>query len=279
MKTLIRALLLLSMASTAGAADWKLVWSDEFDKPGLPDATRWDYETGFLRNHERQYYTRARRENARVENGVLVIEARKEKYMASSARLGRGEAANKRRADAEYTSASLTTRGKAAWTYGRIEVCAKLPAGRGTWPAIWTLGVNFDKVGWPTCGEVDIMEFVGFEPGIVHANIHTKKYNHAINTGKGDKVTIPEASREFHVFAIEWDAQKIDFFVDARKYFTYHNDGTGFDSWPYDKDQYLILNLAIGGDWGGQKGIDDHIFPQRYEIDYVRVYQKPGTKR
>ena len=119
------------------------------------------------------------------------------------------------------------------------------------------------------------MECVGFDPGVVHANIHTKKYNHAINTGKGDKISIPDASTAFHVYAVEWDAKKMDFFVDSHKYFTFRNEGTGVDAWPYDKDQYLILNLAIGGDWGGQKGIDDKIFPQRYEIDYVRVYQKP----
>jgi beta-glucanase (GH16 family) len=283
MRTLIGALLvLLSAALSANAADWKLVWNDEFDKPGLPDGAKWDYETGFIRNHEKQFYTRARQDNARVENGMLVIEAKREKKLAPGsgppAKLGRDGGASGVPADAEYTSASLTTRGKAAWTYGRIEVRAKLPSGRGTWPAIWTLGTNIDSAGWPACGEIDIMEFVGFEPGVVHANIHTKKYNHVMNTGKGDKLTIPDASQAFHIYSVEWDSQTIEFFVDDRKYFTYRNEGTGPDAWPYDNDQFLILNLAIGGDWGGQKGIDDAIFPLRYEIDYVRVYQKPGTK-
>lgn len=282
MRTLIGVLLVLSVALTADAGEWKLVWSDEFDEPGLPDGAKWDYETGFIRNHEKQLYTRARKENARVENGNLVIEAKRERYIATgsdpAARSRRSETARRRPAEAEYTSASLTTRGKAAWTYGRIEVRAKLPSGRGTWPAIWTLGTNIDKVGWPTCGEIDLMEFVGFEPGVVHANIHTKKYNHVMKTGKGAKVTIPDASQVFHVYAVEWDANAIVFFVDAQKYFTYRNEGTAPDAWPYDSAQFLILNLAIGGDWGGQKGIDDSIFPQRYEIDYVRVYQKPGVK-
>jgi beta-glucanase (GH16 family) len=283
MRTLIGALLvLLSAALSANAADWKLVWNDEFDKPGLPDGAKWDYETGFIRNHEKQFYTRARQDNARVENGMLVIEAKREKKLAPGsgppAKLGRDGGASGVPADAEYTSASLTTRGKAAWTYGRIEVRAKLPSGRGTWPAIWTLGTNIDSAGWPACGEIDIMEFVGFEPGVVHANIHTKKYNHVMKTGKGDKLTIPDASQAFHIYSVEWDSQTIEFFADDRKYFTYRNEGTGPDAWPYDNDQFLILNLAIGGDWGGQKGIDDAIFPQRYEIDYVRVYQKPGTK-
>jgi beta-glucanase (GH16 family) len=278
----LMAVLLLAMAAvTARADEWKLVWSDEFDEPGLPDSAKWDYETGFIRNNEQQFYTRARQENARVEKGMLIIEARKEKWpnpsFVPAARLGRPRRRN--REIAEYTSASLTTHGKAAWTYGRIEVRAQLQSGRGTWPAIWTLGTNIDKVGWPACGEIDIMEFVGFDPGVIHANVHVKKYNHAINTGKGDKITIPDASKAFHVYAMEWDAQHIDFFVDDKKYFTFRNEGTGHDAWPYDKDQYLILNLAIGGSWGGQKGIDDAGFPQRYLIDYVRVYQKPQEKK
>lgn len=122
---------------------------------------------------------------------------------------------------------------------------------------------------------------VGFELGVVHANIHTKKYNHAINTGKGNRVSIADCSKAFHIYAVEWDTQRIDFLVDDRKYFTFRNEGTGSDAWPYDKDQYLILNLAIGGARGGQKGIDNRLFPQRYEIDYVRVYQraKPAKQR
>ena len=282
MKWLIGTLLAISTAMPANADEWKLVWSDEFDTAGLPDAARWTYETGFIRNDEKQFYTRARQENARVENGMLIIEARKEKYKIPSS-LTTAESNNgereRGRVEADYTSASLTTAGKAAWTYGRIEVRAKLPSGRGTWPAIWTLGTNIGQVDWPACGEIDIMEFVGFDPGVVHANIHTRKYNHIKKTGKGDKITIADASEAFHVYAVEWDAQKIDFFVDGRKYFSFRNEGTGPDVWPYDKPQYLILNLAIGGGWGGQKGVDDGIFPQRYSIDYVRVYQKPGASQ
>jgi beta-glucanase (GH16 family) len=278
MKKLFAILIVASVAVTADAEEWKLVWSDEFDEPGLPNAAKWDYETGFIRNDEQQYYTRARTENARVENGLLIIEARKEKYRIPRSDPGARSGARKCQRPApeyaDYTAASLTTRGKAAWTYGRIEVRAKLPAGRGTWPAIWTLGTNIRQAGWPSCGEIDIMEFVGFKPGIIHGNIHTRKYNHVMHTGKGSELAVADASDAFHVYAIEWDAQQIDFFVDDRKYFTFHNEGTGPDVWPYDKDQYLILNLAIGGSWGGQKGIDDRIFPQRYAIDYVRVYQK-----
>jgi beta-glucanase (GH16 family) len=251
------------------AADWKLVWSDEFDKPGLPDPAKWNYEEGFIRNNEAQYYTKARSENARVENGMLVIEARKEQFKNPRFDQAAASGSRQNREFAEYTSASLTTRGKADWTYGRIEVRVKLPPGRGTWPAIWTLGTNSAHVGWPAGGEIDIMEFVGFDPGVIHANIHTKKYNHVKKTGKGSQITIPDAGEAFHVYALEWDADRLDFFVDDKKYFTYENEKSGEDAWPY-----LILNLAIGGAWGGAKGIDETCFPQRYYIDYVRVYQR-----
>lgn len=266
------------VALPALAGDWKLVWSDEFDKPGLPDPAKWKYEEGFVRNNEAQYYTRGRSENARVENGMLVIEARKERFQNPAfdpAAQGKGSRRGNREF-AEYTSASLTTRGKAAWTYGRIEVKAKLPTGRGTWPAIWMLGTNASQAGWPACGEIDIMEFVGFDPGVIHANIHTREFNHVKKTGKGSQISIPDASELFHVYALEWDSKKMDFYVDDKKYFTYANDGTGSGAWPYDKDQFLILNLAIGGAWGGSKGIDETCFPQRYYVDYVRIYQRKG---
>lgn len=271
----LRVLSLCLFTSVAcQASDWKLAWSDEFDKPGLPDPAKWNYEEGFIRNNEAQYYTRERSENARVEKGMLVIEARKEQFKNAAYDPGStNRNARRSKEYAEYTSASLITRGKAAWTYGRIEVKAKLPEGRGTWPAIWTLGTE-RQAGWPACGEIDIMEFVGFEPGIIHANVHTKKYNHMKGNNKGSQITIADASTAFHVYALEWSPQKLDFFVDGKKYFTYDNEGSGADAWPFDKDQYLILNLAIGGAWGGSKGIDPSIFPQRYYIDYVRVYQK-----
>jgi beta-glucanase (GH16 family) len=250
----------------AQAADgWRLVWSDEFDKDGAPDPAKWNYEEGYVRNHERQYYTRDRRENARVEKGFLIIEARKEKFVIT--RGGKQE-------PADYTSASLTTKGRADWTYGRIEVKAQLPAGRGTWPAIWTLGRNIDKVGWPACGEIDIMEFVGHQPGMVFQNVHTKGFNHTRGNGRGAHQPLADASTACHTYSLAWTPQKLDFGLDGKSVFVCANDGTGVDSWPFDAPQYLILNLAIGGAWGGQKGIDDTIFPQRLVIDFVRVYQQ-----
>ena len=261
--------------ASAGAEGWKLVWSDEFDKPGLPDTAKWNYEEGYLRNNERQFYTRARKENARVEDGMLVIEARKEQYkIPPVASRGKGKARSTKGRDiADYTSASLTTQGKTSWTYGRIEVRAKLPTGRGTWPAIWTLGDNIRQVGWPTCGEIDIMENVGFDPDTIHANIHTKSYNHVMGTNKGSRIKIPKPYQDFHVYAIEWRPERLDFFVDKTKYFTFQNEGTGNDTWPFNKPHYLILNAAYGGSWGASKGTDDAILPQKYLIDYVRVYK------
>jgi beta-glucanase (GH16 family) len=232
-----------------------LVWQDEFDGAGLPDAGRWNYEVGLVRNNERQYYTRDRTENARVENGLLVIEARRERFQ-----------------NADYTSASVTSR--ASWTYGRIEVRAKLPKGRGTWPAIWTLGTNIREVGWPECGEIDIMEHVGFDPGRVHANIHTKAYNHVQGTNKGNNVMVSAPDESFHIYSMTWTADQIAVSVDGQQYFTFPKEQGGPAVWPFDRPQYLILNLAIGGNWGGQKGIDDAAFPARYEIDYVRVYRR-----
>lgn len=237
--------------------NWELVWEDNFEVDGLPNPDIWSYEEGYIRNKEAQYYTRARMENARVENGNLLIEARKDNWEGN-----------------EITSASLHTYDKKSILYGKIEVRAKLPTGVGTWPAIWMLGDNKKEVGWPTCGEIDIMENVGFNPDVIHANIHTKAYNHAIGTGKGDKITIEKPYHDFHVYTVEWFEKEMHFSVDGKRYFSYQNDETGNDSWPFDKSHYLIINLAIGGGWGGKQGIAEDLLPQQYLIDYVKVYQQ-----
>ncbi|GAB4018910.1 glycoside hydrolase family 16 protein [Spirosoma koreense] len=238
----------------------KLVWSDEFDNAGLPDSTKWAYEVGGngWGNNELEYYTARRPENARIENGKLIIEARKETYQGN-----------------RYTSARLFTRGKADWTYGRIEARAKLPKGVGTWPAIWMLGKNIPTAGWPLCGEIDIMEHVGFDEGVIHGTVHTEAYNHAKKTEKGKAVTIKNVTADFHRYAIEWTADRIDFFVDDQQYYSVQKTVLGDTKaqWPFDQPFYLILNLAVGGNWGGQKGVDETIWPQRMEVDYVRVYR------
>jgi beta-glucanase (GH16 family) len=274
---LLLTILLLASVSLHAAAPWELVWADEFNTNGLPDPGHWKYETGFIRNNEAQYYTAGRAQNARVENGKLIIEARKEHFSNPDYRPGSRRGRN--RPFAEYTSASLTTRGTRSWKYGRVEVRAKLPKGRGVWPAIWLLGDNESRVGWPKCGEIDLMEYVGFDPETVHANIHTGKYNHVRGTGKGDQCRVEKPYDSFHNYIMEWRPDRLDFFVDDHKYFTYPKaPDAGKDAWPYDQPFFLIINLAIGGEWGAQKGVDDSIFPARYEIDYVRVYQEKSDK-
>lgn len=235
---------------------WKLVWSDEFDKPGAPDPATWTAEEGYLRNGEKQYYTKGRPENARVEDGKLVIEARKDNWN-----------------DKPITSASLITQGKRPFLYGRIVVRAKIPTGRGTWPAIWTLGENIEKAGWPACGEIDIMENVGFNPLKIHGNIHCAAYNHTKHNGKGGSVMAVAPWEQFHEYAIEWYEDRMEFFFDDTRYFVYRKESDDPKVWPFAQPQYVILNLAIGGAWGGAKGIDDSIFPARFEVDYVRYYQ------
>jgi len=237
---------------------WKLVWSDEFNYTGLPDSNRWNYDVGGdgWGNQELEFYTGKRLENARVENGSLIIEARKEKWQNSN-----------------YTSARLISKGKGDWKYGRIEVRAKLPKGLGTWPAIWMLA-STTPLKWPDDGEIDIMEHVGFDPGVIHASIHCKKYNHIIHTQKTAVTQASDCMDAFHVYAVEWSKDSINIFIDNKKYFKMANEHSDYAAWPFDQPMHLLLNVAIGGGWGGQKGIDDSIFPQKMLIDYVRVYQK-----
>jgi beta-glucanase (GH16 family) len=244
------------LAPTPGQTGWSLVFADEFDSGGGPDSSKWGYESGYIRNNEKQYYT-SRAENVRAEGGNLLIEGRKEAYQGFG-----------------YTSASINTRGRFEFLYGRVEVRAKLPAGVGAWPAVWMLGANIAQAGWPACGEIDIMENVGFDPLRIHGSVHTAAYNHTIGTQKTESVTIANPADDFHVYAMEWFFDHIDVFVDGQKYFTFRNEGTGARVWPFDKPQYLLVNLAIGGSWGGQKGIDDSRLPYRYLVDYVRIYQQ-----
>lgn len=235
--------------------DYQLVWQDEFDYSGKPDPAKWAYELGLIRNQEAQYYTDSQK-NAKVENGFLILEARKEQI-----------------ADASYTSASITTRDIAEWTYGKIEVSAKLPKGRGMWPAIWMLGKNIDQVGWPQSGEIDIMEHVGFETDTIYGTVHTEAYNHVKGTEKGGSVLIADPYSEFHIYSVEWTPEKIDFLLDGEVYQNFKNEHKTTDEWPFDQPFFLKLNIAVGGTWGGQQGIDDSIFPQQMVVDYARVYQ------
>lgn len=237
-----------------------LVWSDEFDIAGLPDASKWSYDTdgnaSGWGNNEKQYYTSGRLQNSEVKGGLLYINAIKEDYQGF-----------------KYTSARLVTRQKGDWLYGRIEVKAKLPDGRGMWPAIWMLPTDWAYGGWPKSGEIDIMENVGYDPYVIVASAHTESYNHVIGTQKNNKMTVADCYSSFHVYAVEWEAAEYRVYVDNTLYFTFKNEGTGPKVWPFDKRFHLLLNVAVGGNWGGAQGIDDTIFPRTMIVDYVRVYQ------
>ncbi len=236
---------------------YKLIWSDEFDYEGVPNPNKWSYDIGGygFGNNERQYYTNNIK-NAEVKDGKLFITALKEKYE-----------------DNNYTSAKLITYGKATWKYGRIEVSAKLPKGKGSWPAIWMLSDDSKEgVKWPLCGEIDIMEHIGHNEDMIHFSLHSKLQNHIINTQRTYFQKFDNVCSKFYEYAIEWDEDHIEFFVDNVSMACFKKDSNEIESWPFDKNYYLILNIAVGGNWGG--AIDESSLPYVMEVDYVRVYQK-----
>ncbi|HOG04696.1 MAG TPA: glycoside hydrolase family 16 protein [Paludibacter sp.] len=246
--------------------EYQLVWSEEFNegrdangKCALP-GDKWMFEVGGhgWGNEEEQYYVDrvlGTDTVAKIKDGVLIISAIK----LNTPYEGR-----------KYISARMNT--KEYWTYGRFEMRAKLPSGRGTWPAFWMLPRNMQSV---RDGEIDIMEYVGAEPGLVHFSAHTGAYTPAVGTGKNARIMVPDCETEFHVYAVEWTEDYIAGFVDEERYFTFMNDHQGIkDTWPFNVPFNLKLNIAVGGSWGGYDGIDDTIFPATYEIDYVRVYQR-----
>lgn len=232
-----------------------LIWHDEFQKNGLPDPAKWGNEVGKIRNNELQYYTKARLANEFVSDGHLTIEAIHEPFKG-----------------AEYTSASLTTHKKFSFEYGRLEVRAKLPAGSGTWPAVWMMGEDRDQVGWPRCGEIDVMEHVAFQPEKIFGTVHMPKPDGTPHYSQGGNAICPTCSSAFHVYRLDWSPKALEFYVDDHLYFTYPYQGPA--KWVFDRPMYLILNLAVGGTWGGSHGVDSTVFPQKYEISYVRVWQK-----
>ncbi len=246
---------------------WKLVWADEFDYTGPPEPTKWGYEEGYVRNKEPQYYTRARKENAWVEGGVLTLTARKEKFPIPPP--GRNYDGG---TDAEYTSASLITSGKASWTYGRFEIRAKLPKGHGAWPAFWTVGTTGP---WPAAGEIDIMEYWASQPNTVTTNIHFALRGK--HTGDGGAVDVEDPWNDFHVYAMDWNSERMEFFCDGVKYYAFDlskADENGNN--PFRKPHSLLLNLALVG---GKGAIDDGSLPQKFVVDYVRLYQRVEAEK
>ncbi len=243
---------------------WKVVWSDEFEESGSPDTSKWTYDIGNWGwgNNELQYYTEGRSENARIENGNLVIESHKNDLQE------------------KWTSARLTTRGKTSFIYGKIEIRAKVPVEKGNWTAGWTLGDAYvDELSWPYCGEIDIMECVGYEiddstgNGLHHASVHCGAYYFKLNNQPTAITEVKNMGEEFHLYAIEWTPDYIKAYVDDLHYFTYEDTSDSL-TWPYNEPQNLILNLAMGGGWGGARGMDESVTSQKIVIDYIRVYER-----
>ncbi len=242
---------------------WNIVWQDEFDQDSL-DLTKWSHETGGhgWGNNELQYYTDSD-SNSYVENGNLVLKAEVVPQGIGSSRGLR-----------YYSSARLRTYGKGDWKYGRIEVKAKVASGQGIWPAIWMLPTDWLFGGWPSSGEIDIMEHVGYDLGVVHGSVHTEAYNHKINTQRSSAKKITNVDTEFHVYSIIWDKDMISFFIDDVQYFLFENDQQGnYKTWPFDQRFHLLINIAVGGDWPGNPNNSTN-FPRTMLIDYVRVYEK-----
>jgi beta-glucanase (GH16 family) len=244
----------------------RLIWRDEFGGSRL-DQSKWAYDTARNKegwyNGELQYYSAGRPQNIRVAGGRLVIIARRERLDP------------RRYPDwgrQNYTSAKIVSRGKAAWTYGFYEIRAKLPCTRGTWPAIWMLPTKMVK--WPDDGEIDIMEQVGAEPNLIYASLHTGLFNHVQKTQRNAQKLLPTSCSAFHTYQLDWRPDSITIGFDERAFMRVRNNQPGGKgAWPFNTPYYLILNLAMGGDWAAAKGMDDTALPQRMEVDFVRVWK------
>lgn len=239
----------------------KLVWEDDFTDPVLNEE-KWTAMIGDgcpdfcgFGNNELQYYS-DREKNLRIKDGKLIIQAVKD-TLGNSA----------------YSSAKIVTKGKGDWRYGKILVRAKVPYGRGTWPAIWMLPTMEGDRKWPLDGEIDIMEHVGYNQGVIYGTIHSKKYNHLIGTQKVDSIALPDAHETFHDYSLEWTETSMTWSIDSQPYYTIQKGEEGYEGWPFDQPFHLILNLAVGGNWGGKYGVEDSIWPQTLEIDFVKIYQ------
>lgn len=251
----------------------ELVHADEFNYTGLPDPDKWGYDVagpGWV-NNEEQNYVGYRQENSRVENGHLIIEARHDNFDGHP-----------------YSSARLNSNYKMMFRYGRVEFRAKLPGGRGTWPALWLMPNDIYRYAttcsaqtgwvngcdaWPNSGEIDVMEYVGYDAGVIHGSAHTKNANFQSGGNFTSHITIENETTEFHTYAIEWTENKIEYFVDDISYGVLNKPNDSWEDWPFDQPFYVIMNIAIGGSWGGAQGIDPNIFPAQMVVDYVRMYE------
>ncbi|HCW08027.1 MAG TPA: laminarinase [Cytophagales bacterium] len=248
-------LLILFISSTKRPKKEKLIWSDEFNYTGVVDSTKWNFDQGNgcpqlcgWGNNEAQIYT-TNKENIRVENGLLIIEAKKN--------------------DNQWTSARINSRKKMTFTYGRIEFRAKLAEGLGSWSALWMLGESVSSKSWPACGEIDVMEHVGKFPGVIQSAMHTSFSNGETGNKGSTKIG---SYNQFHVYEALWTSKSIQFFVDGINYYTYQPLEINEKTWPFDSPFFIIMNLAMGGNFGGPT-IDSTLTHARMEVDYVRVYQ------
>ncbi|WP_439102229.1 malectin domain-containing carbohydrate-binding protein [Congregibacter sp.] len=263
-----------------GLGDWKLAWSEEFNGTRL-DSSVWTtelWEPGHV-NNEDQVYTADER-NLRLENGTLVIEAHYDEGAVPA-----------------YSSARVHSGAQQDLVYGRVDIRARVPEGRGLWPALWffptdpyryatnctaedaDVNDNARCDAWPNSGEMDLMEHVGHEPGVVHGTVHTRDYYFKLGNQIGQSIVIPDLGEAFHTYSLVWGANALGMYVNGQRYFSYFNDGLGYTQWPFDHPFHVILNLAIGGDWGRAGGpIDDSIFPQSLEVDFVRIYGPPHSR-
>jgi beta-glucanase (GH16 family) len=279
--TMFAALLLANFGTRKATANdalfqgaesgWTLVWSDEFNGPdgSRPDPAKWKFDVGGngWGNEELEYYT-GRPENSFVRGGYLVIQAQKETFTGSD------------HVTRDYTSARMTTQGLFAQTYGRFEARIKIPRGQGLWPAFWLLGSSFRQTGWPDCGEIDIMENIGREPFSIHGSMHGPGYSGDL--GLTSEYELPGGEQffdDFHVFAIEWEPKVVHFFVDQELYATFTPSRLPARMhWVFDHPFFIILNVAVGGDWPGPPD-STTVFPQVMLVDYVRVYKRSGPSR
>ncbi len=240
----------LTTKVTIAVGGMALIWSDEFNTAGAPDPSKWGYDLGNNNgwgNNEAQYYTN-RTQNAVVSNGTLKINLIKEAYQGYN-----------------YTSARLLSKGKYSMKYGKVEIRAKIPSGGGTWPALWMLGDNIDSVGWPACGEIDVMEHVGNQLNKIYGTLHYT--GRSGGNADGASVMISNATTEFHIYSMEWNESTIKIYVDNQLFFTYNNNPNS----PFNQNFFFIMNLAMGGNFGGT--IDPNVTNATMEVDYIRVYQ------
>jgi beta-glucanase (GH16 family) len=268
--------------STMNASEgnqWRLSWSDEFNYEGRPSEENWSYITGYTGfNQELQRYTDSLK-NAFVRDGVLRIEAHCDRVSSKefreieeTIRSYGGNPDDLRRQ--EVTSARLVSYGKRDFSNAKVQVRARFSDDRGSWPAIWLLG-DESKNRWPTCGEIDIMEHVGYDPNIIHSSVHTKDYNF-MKRNNATETTKVRSVKSWHVYEVEWSDSEIIFSIDGKAYHTLERGDRDDVNWPFLKDDqyHVILNIAVGGSWGGIKGVDTRAFPYYMEVDYVRVFER-----